>query len=227
MATDDALVEIHRDEIETGKPKRGLHTLGTLTSPLSDIVAWVVQELHLKGSGGISALHSALRVRLTNDNTGAMTGANLQAADVEVINNGGSAGIGNDVPEITGLRVGVTNQAGGYADTAYGLKVEIDDQGSITNPYAIYTDQGVVHLGDELELPIFDPVPSNDPSSTAFMRLIAAVEDGSPVLYGKLTGQTAEPIAGGGSGLPQGHILGFEVDSDGTDVTIQPGLGPR
>src|SRR5690554_4162962 len=93
MATDDALIEAHRDENDTGKPKRGLHLLGEVTGMLDSLVSWAVQELVLKGSGGISALHSALRVRLTNENTGTMdAGADLRAADVEIVNNGGSNG---------------------------------------------------------------------------------------------------------------------------------------
>src|SRR5690606_23091789 len=116
MATDDALIEAHRDESDTGKPRRGLHLLGEVSGTLSTIVAWAVQELVLKGTGSISALHSALRVRLTNENTGTMdSGADLRAADVEIINDGGE--VGEPVPEITGLHVAVTNQAGAYADT--------------------------------------------------------------------------------------------------------------
>ena len=185
MATDDALLEIHRDETETGKPKRGLHTLGTLTDSLNSVVAWVVQELHLKGTASISALHSALRVRLTNDNTGAsgsMVGADLRAADIEIINNGGDSG--NEVPEITGLHVGVTNQADGYAGTAYGIKVEITDDGSLNLAYALHADAGLVHVADALEVPVLGSDPSETPP-TGFVLVYVKLDAGVPRWYSK------------------------------------------
>src|SRR5688500_12994603 len=77
MATDDSLIEAHRSETDTAKPKRGFHLLGAITDPLTSIISWIVQELVLKGTSGITALHTALRVRLTNQNTGSMTGAKL------------------------------------------------------------------------------------------------------------------------------------------------------
>jgi hypothetical protein len=183
MATDDALIEAHRDETESAKPRRGQHLLGEISGALDSIVAWIVQELVLKGTGGISALHSALRVRLTNENTGTMdSGAVLRAADVEIINNGGSSG--NNVPEITGLRVGVTNQANGYADVAYGLKVEVNDQGSLGKVYTLYTDAGLVHVSGAFEVPVLDSNPSETPE-TDFVFVYVKLDGGIPRWYSK------------------------------------------
>jgi hypothetical protein len=148
MATDDALIEAHRHEDDTARPKRGLHLKGGLTGPLSSIVTWVMQELVLKGTGGISALHTALRVKLRNENTaatGTMTGAELRAADIEVINAGGATAANKRVPEITGLRVSVTNEQTGHAETAYGVKVEVNNAGTLGKAYAIYTGTGIVY----------------------------------------------------------------------------------
>jgi hypothetical protein len=194
MATDDALIEAHRDENATGKPKRGLHLLGEVTGVLDSLVSWAVQELVLKGSGGISALHSALRVRLTNENTGTMdVGADLRAADVEIVNNGGSSG--NNVPELTGLRVAVTNQENGYAETAYGLKVEINDAGSLDQAYAIHTGQGIAHFGDFVELVTPTVVPGTP--DTDIVRLYPKA-DGK--LYAKNGAGEEYDLTGGGGG---------------------------
>lgn len=150
MDTDASLIEAHRSAADSTKPKRGLHLKGVLTGTLNAIVTWVVQELLLQGTAGISALHTALRVRIRNENTGTMTGAELRAGDVVVENKGGNAG--SAVPQMTGLRVGVSNESGGYAQTAYGLKVEMTNAGQLTNAYAIYTDTGLIHIEDALEL---------------------------------------------------------------------------
>lgn len=55
MATDESLIEAHRLETDADAPKRGLHLKGALSGPLSGLVAWVVQELTLKGSSGVAA----------------------------------------------------------------------------------------------------------------------------------------------------------------------------
>lgn len=148
--TIDALIESHNIE-DASKPSRGLHSKGVLTGTLSSLVSWAVGELGLKGTGGISALHRALRVQTTNENTGDMdAGADVRAGDFEVINSGGNASVNN--LELSALVAKINNQSGAYADKAYGLKVEIDDAGSSNDVYAIYTDNGIVHLGDLLEL---------------------------------------------------------------------------
>ena len=51
--------------------------------------------------------------------------------------------------------------AGVTLTTQRGTVVNVDDNGNLDDAYALYTDQGVVHLGDELELKIFDPLPGN------------------------------------------------------------------
>jgi hypothetical protein len=148
--TIDALIEAHNIE-DANKPARGLHNKGILTGTLSSLVSWVVQELGLEGTGGISALHRALRVQATNENTGAMdTGADVRAGDFEVINSGGN-GTTNNL-EMSALVAKVNNQEGATLDKAYGLKVEIDDAGGSNEVFAIHTENGIVHFGDVLEL---------------------------------------------------------------------------
>lgn len=181
-ATIDSLIESHNLD-DANKPARGFHAKGSLTGALSNLVSWVVQELVLKGNGGISALHRALRVQATNENTGAMeTGADVRAGDFEVINSGGNDTINH--LEMSALRARVTNQSTKYLDKAYGLKVEITDDGNANEVYAIHTDNGVVHLGDLLELVELSPA-TNPPSGTVWIypksdgNLYARFHDGS------------------------------------------------
>lgn len=193
MATDDSLIEAHRDESDTSKPKRGLHLRGSLTGTLSSLVAWVVHELFLKGSSGISALHSALRVKLTNENTGTMTSARLWAGEFEVVNAGGSSG--SPVTEMVGVHAKVTNQSGAYLDTAYGVKVEMDDEGTLETAYAIHTDAGLVHIGSVLEI-----AEQDAPAAAAGVMRIYPKSDGK--LYAKNpAGTEIELGGGGGSGI--------------------------
>jgi hypothetical protein len=183
MATDDALIEAHRADDATSLPTRGLNMLGEITGTLSNIVQWAVQELVLKGTGGISALHSALRVTLTNQNTGTMSGgADLRAGDFEAINEGGSSG--QEVPELTGVHVSVSNASGAYLDTAYGLKVEMSDDGTQSEAFAIHAEGGVFHLGldgEVLELPVTTSTPANPPDD--HVRFYVELNSGVPELF--------------------------------------------
>ena len=61
--TPESLVEAHRLETSTSKPKRGLHSLGQVSGTLATLVQWIVGELELRGSAAIDALHTTLRIR--------------------------------------------------------------------------------------------------------------------------------------------------------------------
>jgi hypothetical protein len=160
VATPDALLEVHRADTSTAKPKRGFHSLGRVAGALSDAVAWVVQELELLGSGVISAVQTALRVRLTHDNSATSSSAELRGADVEVIQKQGTVNI------LTALRAAVTRQAG-TVTTAYGVKVE-NIEGA-TNNYALHTGKGLAHLSDALELQVPVPLPGTPPANNVRM----------------------------------------------------------
>ncbi|MBL8160966.1 MAG: hypothetical protein JNJ61_03205 [Anaerolineae bacterium] len=139
VATPDALVEAHRAETSTAKPTRGFHSLGRVSGALASLVQWIVAELELRGSTAIDALHTALRIRATNMNTGTPTAnAELRGADVEVVNDStaGAAAL----TRATGLQVGVTNASGKTITNAAALRLKITNAGTITTPYAIYSE---------------------------------------------------------------------------------------
>jgi hypothetical protein len=214
MATDESLIEAHRHEDDTTKPKRGFHLLGTLKGTLDILVAWIVHELILKGTSGISALHSAMRVRLRNEVTGMMGGtAELRGGDVEVVNAGGTSG--SRIPKVSGLRVGMANEAAGYIDTAYGIKIEITNAGAsnqINKVYALYTDVGIVHLGGEMELPVLATTPSDNPPSN-FVKTYVKLESGEPQLYSKDSAGVERVLGGGGNDPVNGSLHQFEISS--------------
>jgi hypothetical protein len=203
----DSLIEAHRSQTSTARPKRGLHSLGQVADTLDSIVQWIVQELELFGSNGVKALHMALRVKLTNSNIGIAPGNNagsdLRAGDFEVINNGGS--VGSPIDTVTGIQTAITNNSGAVVNTAYGLRVKLNNPGTITNPYALYTDQGIVHFGDSVEVQI--PLTSPGTPPTDIVRLYPKA-DGK--LYAKnWVGTEYDLTSGSGGGSVSKQ---FEID---------------
>ena len=156
-ATGAALIEAHNDN-DTAKPARGLHVTGKLSGTLDQIRQWVVNELILQGSGGVAAIHSALRLRLKNENTGALAGADLRGLDVEVEN------------------------ASGVGGSAYGIKVNLIDTGALDEVYALHTAGGLVHFDREVELPALSSSPAGNPPLEA-LKLYIRMIDGQPQLY--------------------------------------------
>lgn len=152
-ATGDAQIEVFRHEDAKTLPTRGLNITGAIKDALTSVVSWSVHELFLKGSAGVRALHSALRVRIVNQNTGTTnTNAEIRAGEFEILNSGGASG--NPIPVATGIDVRVTNEATGYVGTAYGMRVLVDDLNTngISDSYALHATGGKTRLDDVLEL---------------------------------------------------------------------------
>lgn len=192
FSTPDALIEAHRSDGSVNKPKRGFHALGRIGGTLTSVVQWVVEELELLGTSSINALHTALRVRLSNKNTGTPgSGAELRGIDVEVNNEttAGSAAL----TKATGLQVGVTNAAGKTISEAVGLRVKLNNSGTITNPYAIYTEGvGPLHLEDYLELKLPTILPTTNPST----NLVRAYPKSNGKLYYRTWAHSEEITSG-------------------------------
>ncbi|MBA3867527.1 MAG: hypothetical protein H0X30_00080 [Anaerolineae bacterium] len=176
--TPDSLIEAHRFDTSTSKPKRGIHSLGQVTGTLNALVQWMVGELELTGASAISALHTALRVRASNKSTVAgSAGAEVRGADIEVIND--ALANAAAFPKATGLQVAVTNASSQAITDAIGLKVKLS--GTITNPFSIYTEgPGPVHLEDYME--VKRPAATPGTPATDFVRIYSK-SDGK--LYAK------------------------------------------
>lgn len=197
LTTPNALLEVHRAEGSLAKPKRGLHLLGQVNDLLSTPVQWLMGELELKGSTAISALHTALRIRASNLNTGTpAAGAELRGGDIEVINEAtpGTA----PLPKVTGLQVGVTNKLNKTITDAIGLKVKLNNAGTISNPYAIYAEgPGIAHFEDYVDLKSRMVAAPPGPN-TGLLRLYPNAVDGK--LYGIYENRPAVQVGGSGSG---------------------------
>lgn len=189
MATDDSLLEAHRDESSL-LPKRALHLLGRISGALSDAVSWVVQELELLGSGGVSGIHTALRARLTFDNSGDSDMAELRAGDFEVINQAGSSG--TPVGQATALRAVVTNDSGAYLSEAVGVAITISGS-DIDDAYAIHATGGMIRTDAALMLPVLGSAPSVNPPS-GFLKVYFKLDAGNPKLYAKDSAGTEHTI---------------------------------
>jgi len=222
--TIDALIEAHNIE-DTTKPSRGLHSKGILTGTLSNLVSWVVNELGLKGTGGLSALHRALRVQVTNENTGEMaSGADVRAGDFEAINIGGN-GTTNNL-EMSALVAKVNNQSGANLDKMYGLKVEMVDDGSSNEIYAIHTDTGKVYFGDVLELadnagraPLNITPRTTAPTSAEINDLYLHQINPGEYVWRRYTGSAWEDVgasSSGGGGLYDAYAIIRDEKSTGT-----------
>jgi hypothetical protein len=226
--TPDSLIEAHRLEAATSKPKRGIHSLGQIGGTLTSLVQWAVAELELRGSSAIDALHTALRVRASNMNTGTPgASAELRAADIEVINDAsaGSAALtkatglraavtnasGKSITEASGIEANVTNS--GTITNAYGLRVKMNNSGTITNPYSIFTEgAGVAHFEDYLEVKRPGSVPGTP--STDFMRIYPK-SDGK--LYTKNWSGVEYDLTSSGGGSSPDYILIRDEKTSGTD----------
>ncbi|MCA0457141.1 MAG: hypothetical protein LCI00_24430 [Chloroflexi bacterium] len=197
LASPDALIESHRNDTSTTKPKRGFHSLGRVAGTLNSVVQWIVTELELRGSGVISAVHSALRVKVTNLNTATPSaGAELRGGDIEVVNDASASA--SALPKATGLHVAVTNASGKIITDAVGLKVKLNNSGTITNPYSIYTEgPGAIHLEDFLEVKTQASSPSTPVSN--FVKLYPK-SDGK--LYIKDWNGVETPV-GGAAVIPE------------------------
>ncbi len=180
--TPDSLVEAHRtDPAATTRPKRGFHSLGKINATLSDLISWAVAELEILGTGGVSGIQAALRSKLTHNNSGTVTAADMRGADIEVINQvGGSA---NRVSKLTGLQATITNSAAGFVDEAAAVRAVVNNSGSANKVFAFLAEQGVSRLGDTLEIKRPAAVPGNP--ETDVMRLYPK-SDGK--LYAKNSG---------------------------------------
>lgn len=165
----DSLIEAHRNDTSPNQPKRAFHALGRISNALTEIAQWIVQELEIRGTAPLSALQTALRIRATNMNTGTPTiGGEIRAADIEVINDitAGNAAL----PKATALQLGVTNALGKTITQATGLHIKMSNEGTITTPYAIYTEgTGAIHLEDYIE--IKSPLSSPTTPPTNYIRV--------------------------------------------------------
>jgi len=206
VSTPDALLEVHRAETSSTRPTRGVHSLGQLTGALTNLVQWMVGELELRGSSAINALHTALRIRASNLNTGTPgSNAELRGADVEVINEVG-AGSGA-LPKATGIQASVTNSAGKTITDAAALRLKVNNAGTITNSYSIYAEgPGVVHFEDFIEIKRPIVVPGTPP--TDFVRLYSKT-DGK--LYAKNWSGVETELGSSGTGatIPTGSVIPF------------------
>jgi hypothetical protein len=196
LSSPNALLEAHRDAASTAKPKRGFHSLGQVSGTLASLVQWLVGELELRGSTAIDALHTVLRIRAANMNTGTPTSnAELRGGDIEVVNDAAAGAAA--LPKATGLQVGISNASGKEITDAVALRLKINNAGTISNAYVIFTEgAGITHLEDVLEMKRQTSAPGTP--ATNFMRVYPK-SDGK--LYAKnWSGAEYDLTSGSGSG---------------------------
>jgi hypothetical protein len=130
LGTPDALVEANLDNTtQPTLPKRGVQSLGKLTGALASAIDWAIHELELLGTGGVSALITALRAKVTHKNSGSSGSAELRAGDFQALNQTGT--VGTPVGKATGVR-GTASNTPLVSSTAY-LAKAIGVEATVTN----------------------------------------------------------------------------------------------
>lgn len=211
LETDDALLEANADIVLPSiRPQRGWHSLGRITGTLANAVAWIVHELELLGSGGVSGIHTALRAKLRLNNSGGASLADIRAGEFEISNSA------NPVGKASGVIAILTNLSGGNLTDAAAFRVaapinqgtmttliglDIPDLTQATQNYAIRTGTGRVSLGDFIEIKQLTASPG---AATGVVRVYPKT-DGK--LYAKRPDGTEYDLTSGG---------------DAADVTYTP-----
>lgn len=148
LSTPSALLEANQDLTSGESIKQGWQSLGKITGALSQAVSWIVHELQLLGTGGVSSVHAVLRSKLTHNNSGNSSSADLRAGDFEAVNQSGTSG--TPVGKLTGIKATATNEAGAHLSNAAALKACLLNQsgGNIASASGIEveapTNQGTI-----------------------------------------------------------------------------------
>jgi hypothetical protein len=202
--TENALVEANNDITPSSLTLQGIQSRGLVGGAVdgSKDLDWVVNELEFDGTQ-VAGTHSALRAKVINNAHGDNTGdAILRAGHFEARNKQGSSqyptgkltGVQSAVTnednayldEAVGVEVTLTNGQGGDIQTAHGLKIGDVDQGSQNN-YAIYTDQGLVRLGDKVGIGVDSPNTMLDVAGAVSIRELSSdpgdPDEGSATLW--------------------------------------------
>jgi microcystin-dependent protein len=245
-STPDALIEAHRAETSTTKPKRGFHSLGRVTNLISDAINWAVTELELLGTAGVSGVQMAFRAKITHDNSGGSTNATLRAGDFESINQTGSSGA--RVGQVTGVRGTASNVPSGanaYLAKAVGVEGSVANAqgGDITAAAAFEvaapSNSGTIATLYGLRIPALTQGNTNYAiyTDTGTVRLGDAIEmteksstpptppSGSRKLYPKSdgwydlnsAGQATKIGSGTGGSAPTGAMLMWPTDTAPAD----------
>jgi hypothetical protein len=134
---------------------------------------------------------------------------------------------------MVGMRSTITNEANSYLNEATGIHIKINDEGlallkavglrveslpgSAGEAYAIYTDEGPVHLGDYLEV----VVPASVPGQPATNNVrIYPKSDGK--LYAKDWQNNEYDLTGEGGGSGTVTSVGLALPNDVFDVSGSP-----
>jgi hypothetical protein len=233
ISTPDALIEASK-EVAASDLQRGLNTHGQINvdAPLNQSASWSVHELELTGQEleAVSGMHTALRAKLTYDNNGGSTEAELRAGDFEAINQQGDSQA--PVGQMTGLRGTASNGPGAYLDKAVGVEASISNETSgdmieaAAFEVAVPVNTGTIDTLYGLRIPDLTQGTANVAIQTGqgvvrvgdheelrvltsaptadppanFVKVYPKLSDGVPKLYAKDAAGIEHSLIGGGGG---------------------------
>lgn len=118
-----ALIEADQNISASSQVNQGLQTRGVVANAMTNPLVWSTHDLDFNGSGGIGGDQIALRAKISHNNTGSGTTADLRGGQFEAANTTGSSG--QKVKQITGIHAIATNGPGAptaYVNKATGVK---------------------------------------------------------------------------------------------------------
>jgi hypothetical protein len=250
LGTPDALVEANLDNVtQPSLPKRGVQSLGKLTGALASAIDWAVHELELLGTGGVGALITALRAKVTHKNSGSSGSAELRAGDFQALNQTGT--VGTPVGKATGVRGTASNtplvSGTAYLAKAIGVEATVtnDASGTVTEAAAFEVappiNGGTISTLYGLKVPSLSPggtvpnyasaqlgdefeikVQGSAPARippSNFVKVYPKLVTGTPHLFAKDSSGAEFDLSGSGGGSANGELVQTE---DFTQATASP-----
>jgi len=147
-------------------------------------------------SGGSSAVPVGKVTGIRAIASNAVTGGSAYLSQAIGVETTISNDAGGSITAATAFSVAAPSNNGSIG-TVYGLKILDLTQGSAN--YALYTGQGIVHVGDVLETPVLASTPTSTPPAN-FVQLYTKLLAGAPQLHAKNSSGTEYLVGGGGGG---------------------------
>ncbi len=128
-----ALIEANQNISASSQVIQGVQTRGIAANAMTNPLVWSTHDLDFNGSGGVGGDQIALRAKITHNNTGSGTTADLRGGQFEAANSTGSSG--QKVKQVTGVHAIATNGPGAptaYVNKAIGVKSAIANASGAT-----------------------------------------------------------------------------------------------
>lgn len=208
LGAPSALIEANRSvDPATDTIQQGFQSVGEFDGQVSESTNWTSSELKLKGTGGVTGAHTAVRSVAINENTGDVDNAQLRGGDFQAQNESGTAV--KPLNEAVGLHAEVNNDVNAYVDSASAIQATLNNASGASMNEAVGVDvESITNNGsitDAYGVRIAD-VDSGATSNRAIQTGKGIVELGDAI---DMAAQATKPAA------PSEGFLRFYPKDDG------------